>query len=93
MYNVTIVLSLGNVKVVKTEASGKVSEHVCMVLYMLCMICLVLNQAATLQFEDTVSSTLSPKCNAKTNFFTEVSKHSTWNLCKGNKLKRDAQSG
>lgn len=29
MLDMTLVLSLGNVKVMKTEASGKVSEHVC----------------------------------------------------------------
>lgn len=45
----------------KTEASGKVSEHACNEsVRVRRVVCLVPNQAATLQSEDGVSSTSPP---------------------------------
>lgn len=75
----------------KTEASGKASETVCLNLFVLWsfFFFLVLNRAAILQFEDGVSSCMQCllKCNAKTIFFVEVA-----NLFVGSKLNRDAPS-
>lgn len=84
-------LSLGNVKVVKTEPSGKVSEHVCnKSARVLCVVRLVLNQAATFQFEDGRSVCLSIFCIASLSAMPklEVAQHGT---CVGKKLKHDAQ--
>lgn len=88
---------LGNVRVVKTEASGKVSEHVigiCMLVGSpICIPC-VLNYPVIIYFEDSVYVLhCLKKCNAKKhpNVLSNCTTYSIWSWCGENKLKHDAQ--